>query len=110
MQWLMYAMTDCAPASANLFLLGVRAPEKSEANMAWLTERMLRYFRVVDARLAVRDYLADEISVADFALYPVYAVRKQRIDEANEALANMSRWAAALGARPGVAKGMVAAD
>ena len=110
MQWLMYGMTDCAPASANLFLLGVRAPEKSEANMAWLTERMLRYFRVVDARLADRDYLADEISVADFALYPVYAVRKQKIDEANGALANLSRWAAALGARPGVAKGMVAAD
>jgi GSH-dependent disulfide-bond oxidoreductase len=109
-QWLMYGMTDCAPASANLFLLGVRAPEKSEANMAWLTERMLRYFRIVDARLADRDYLADEISVADFALYPVYAVRKQKIDEANGALANLSRWGAALGARPGVAKGMAAAD
>jgi GSH-dependent disulfide-bond oxidoreductase len=110
MQWLMYGMTDCSPASANLFLLGVRAPEKSEANMAWLTERMLRYFRIVDARLADRDYLADEISVADFALYPVYAVRKQKIDEANGALANLSRWGAAIGARPGVAKGMAAAD
>ena len=49
LQWLMYAMTDCAPASANLFLLGVRAPEKSEPNLEWLGERMLRYFRVADA-------------------------------------------------------------
>ena len=110
MQWFMYGMTDCAPASANLFLLGVRAPEKSEANLAWLTERMLRYFRIIDERLASRDYLADEISLADFALYPVYAVRKQKIDEANGALANLSRWGAALAARPGVAKGMAAAD
>jgi len=110
MQWFMYGMTDCAPASANLFLLGVRAPEKSEANLAWLTERMLRYFRIIDERLAGRDYLADEISLADFALYPVYAVRKQKIDEANGALANLSRWGAALAGRPGVAKGMAAAD
>jgi GSH-dependent disulfide-bond oxidoreductase len=109
-QWLMYGMTDCAPASANLFLLGVRAPEKSEANLAWLAERMVRYFRVVDARLASRDYLADELSVADFALYPVYAVRKQKLDEVDASLVNLARWGAALGARPGVAKGMAAAD
>ena len=110
MQWLMYGMTDCAPASANLFLLGVRAPEKSEQNLAWLAERMLRYFRVIDGRLAGRDYLADELSVADFALYPVYAVRKAKIDEAGSDLTNLARWGAALAARPGVAKGMAAAD
>ena len=109
LQWLMYAMTDCAPASANLFLLGVRAPEKSESNLEWLGERMLRYFRVADARLAGRDYLADELSVADFALYPVYAVRRQKIDAAG-GMPNLDRWGAALAARPGVAKGMVAAD
>jgi GSH-dependent disulfide-bond oxidoreductase len=110
MQWLMYGMTDCAPASANLFLLGVRAPEKSEQNLAWLTERMLRYFRVVDRRLADREYLADELSVADFSLYPVYAVRKAKIDEADGDLPNLARWGAGLAARPGVAKGMGAAD
>lgn len=109
LQWFMYAMTDCAPASANLFLLGVRAPEKSEANLEWLGERMLRYFRVADARLAGRDYLADELSVADFALYPVYAVRRQKIDAAG-GMPNLDRWGAALAARPGVAKGMAAAE
>lgn len=109
LQWFMYAMTDCAPASANLFLLGVRAPEKSEANLEWLGERMLRYFRAADARLAGRDYLADELSVADFALYPVYAVRKQKIDAAG-GMPNLDRWGAALAARPGVAKGMAAAE
>ncbi len=109
LQWLMYAMTDCAAASANLFLLGVRAPEKSEANLEWLNERMLRYFRVADARLAGRDHLADELSVADFALYPVYAVRKPKLDAAG-GMANLDRWGAALAARPGVAKGMAAAD
>ena len=109
LQWLMYALTDCAPASANLFLLGVRAPEKSQANLDWLAERMVRYFRVVDGRLAGREWLADELSVADFALYPVYAVRKPKLDEAG-GLPNLDRWGAALAARPGVAKGMVAAE
>ena len=109
MQWFMFALTDLAPASANLFLLGVRAPEKSPSNLAWLGERMLRYARLADARLEGREWLADEVSIADFALYPVYAVRKAQIDAAGE-FANLARWGAAIAARPPVAKAMQAAD
>jgi GST-like protein len=109
MQWFMFAMTDFAPASANLFLLGVRAPEKSPANLAWLDERLLRYARIADARLAGRDWLADDLSIADFALYPIYAVRKAQLDAAG-GFANFARWGAAIAARPLVAKAMKAAD
>lgn len=109
LQWLMFALSDLAPASANLFLLGVLAPEKSPANLEWLGKRMFRFFRLAEARLAGRDFLADELSVADFALYPVVVVRTPQL-ESEGGFANLARWSAALRARPGVSKGMRAAD
>jgi GST-like protein len=109
LQWFMFTLADLAPASANVFLLGVLAPEKSPANLEWLGDRMLRFFRLADARLEGREWLADELSIADFALYPVVAVRKPQLEAAG-GLPNLARWSAALAARPGMAKAMKAAD
>jgi len=107
LQWLMHAVTDCAAATGAIFLLSARAPEKSAANLAWFEERLLQQFRAVDTRLADRDWLADELSIADFALYPVFAVRKALVEKAG-GLPNLTRWAAALAARPAVARAMAA--
>ena len=107
LQWFMFTLADMAPASANLFLLGVLAPEKSPANLEWLGTRMFRFFRLADARLEGREWLADELSIADFALYPVVAVRQPQLDAAG-GFANLERWRAAIAERPGVAKAMAA--
>lgn len=109
LQWFMFTLADMAPASANLFLLGVLAPEKSPANLEWLGERMFRFFRLADARLEGREWMADELSIADFALYPVVAVRKPQLDAAG-GFANIQRWRAAIAERPGVVKAMQSAD
>ena len=109
LQWLMLAVTDAARASTSLFLCSAILPDKSPANIAYFEEQTLRYLRVADARLAGREFLADELSVADFALYPLYAVRKALVDKAGD-LRELTRWGAALAARPGVDKGMRAAD
>ena len=45
----------------------------------------------------------------DFALYPLTVVRRPLIDRAGD-LANLVRWSDAVGARPGVARGMKAAE
>jgi GST-like protein len=108
-QWLLFALSDCAPASTAIFFQSVLLPDKSPANLKWHEERLLRLFRVADGRLAGRDWLAGELSIADFALYPVYAVRKALVDAAGD-LPNLTRWGVALAARPGVPKGMQAAD
>ena len=105
LQWLMHAVTDCAASTGAIFLLSARAPEKSAANVTWLEERLLRQFHAADARLADREWLADELTVADFALYPVYAVRKALVEKAGD-LPNLTRWATALAARPAVARAM----
>jgi GSH-dependent disulfide-bond oxidoreductase len=105
MQWVFQATTDTAASSMMVFVLSRLAPEKSDANLAFCEERTLRHLRVADAQLAGREFLADELSIADFALYPLTVVRRPLIDRAGD-LGNLVRWSEAIGARPGVARGM----
>jgi GST-like protein len=109
LQWLMFAVTDVAPASSGIFYETVLLPDKSAANLGWFEQRVLKYFRVADAHLAAREWLADELSVADFALYPLFAVRRPLLEAAGD-LPNLARWAAAIAARPAVDRAMHAAD
>jgi GSH-dependent disulfide-bond oxidoreductase len=107
-EWLMQAASDISGYSATVFFNTVLLPEKSEANGKWFQERTLKKFGDCNRRLVDRDYLAGEISIADFALYPVYAVRKQMIDEAGN-LPDLARGGERMAARPGVQRGMKAA-
>ncbi len=110
LQWLMQTMTDVASTSGNLFLMTQLAPEKATPGVAeWLELRILRYLRVVNGRLAEREFLADELSIADFALYPITAVRRSLIDR-DGGLSHLVRWADAMGKRPAVMRAMVAAE
>jgi GST-like protein len=108
MEWTMQAASDVSAASGCIFYNTVLLPEKSEANGKWYLERALKRFGDTNQRLADRDYLAGVVSVADFALYPVYAARRKFIDEAGN-LPHLTRWAERMAARPGVQKGMAAA-
>ena len=91
--------------SGTLFQLSMVAPEKSAPNVEFFEKRLVNALRAADARLAGRDYLADEITVADFALYPVVATRKPVIEK-HGGLPNLAKWAERMAERPGVAKGM----
>jgi GSH-dependent disulfide-bond oxidoreductase len=104
LQWVMFAVTDVAPASMNVFFESALLPEKSEANATFASERLLRFFRVADGRLAGREWLVDELSIADLALYPVCALRRSTIEAAG--LPNLLRWMAVLAERPAIAKAM----
>lgn len=106
-QWVMQACSDCAGASSAIFLTSNMAPEKSPANVEFFEGRLLRFFRDADARLKGRDFLADELTIADVALYPIYAARKGVADRAGD-LPNLTRWGALMAARPGVIKGLAA--
>jgi GST-like protein len=96
---------DVAGGSGALFQLSMVAPEKSAPNVEFFEKRLVNALRAADERLAGREYLADEISVADLALYPVVATRKPVIEK-HGGLPNLTRWAERMAARPGIAKGM----
>jgi len=106
LQWFMQGATDIAPASGAIFQLEMAAPEKNEAITNHFRKRLLKYFAVCDAQLAQgNDYVAGELSVADFMIYPNYFARKALIDAAG-GYADLHAWAARMAARPGVQKGM----
>jgi len=105
MQWMMQAASDVAGTSGTIFRMETGVPEKIAANTDYFKQRLLGFFAVCDAHLAAREYLADEFSVADIMLYPNFAARKALIDQAG-GFANLQRWGAAIGARPGVQRGM----
>ena len=107
-QWLMQACADCAGASSAIFLSNGMVPDKSPANGAFFETRLLRFFGDIDARLNGRDFLADEFSIADLALYPIYAARKGLAERAG-GLPNLARWGVMMAARPAIVKGMAVA-
>ena len=108
-QWFMFATTDFATMSTAIFLSGAVLPERSPANVGYFEERLARYFAIADAQLDRHRYLADELSIADFALYPIVRVRYALVERAGN-LRHLARWAEELAARPGVARGMAAME
>jgi GSH-dependent disulfide-bond oxidoreductase len=104
-QWFAQGLSDVAGTSGALFRVENSVPEKNAGNTDYFKKRLLAFFSVCDAHLAGRDFLADEFSVAELMLYPNFALRKSLIDEAG-GFANLQRWGAAVGSRPGIQKGM----
>ena len=107
LQWLMFGASDIAGTNNAIFMTTMRAPEKAPAIIEFFEDRLYGLFGDADERLAEVEYLAGEISVADLAFYPFFALRKPML-EGQEPLSYLERWAATMAARPGVAKGMAA--
>jgi GSH-dependent disulfide-bond oxidoreductase len=103
LQWLMFAITDCMLATAMIFHNTTLVPEKSQVNAGYFATRLARYFGVIDGRLAGREWLADELSIADFALFPIVRFRPEVIAQAGN-LPHLVAWRDRLAARPAVAK------
>jgi GST-like protein len=109
MQWFMQGATDVAATSGAIFRLENSVPEKTPSSIDYFRQRLLGFFSVCDAQLAGRDFLADELSVADLMLYPNFALRKALVDQVG-GFANLQRWGANMASRPAVRKGMRVLD
>lgn len=105
LQWLFAAATDAAPASGAVGQMTNAVPEKIPANTEHFEARLVRALKVFDKQLAGAEFLAGELSIADFALYPVVSQRKAFLDR-DGGMPNLKRWEAAMAARPGVQRGM----
>ena len=103
MQWLFHTASDIQAMRPNQHMLKT-AGDKEPAVAQWFDQRQLELFKDVDARLAERDYLVDEVSVADFALWTLYDRQRDLIEK--NGLANVARWGKALDARPALQKAL----
>lgn len=104
-QWFMQGMTDVAPASAVMFLVGSMMPEATNNTRKMFEQRMLAHLRNCDRRLSESQFLADEYSIADVALYPTVSFRREIVQQAGD-LPYLMRWLHTMDARPAVQRGM----
>jgi len=103
-QWFMQAMSDVAPSSGVLFVVGT-IPEVTTATRKLFEQRLLNHLRNADRRLGEAEFLAGEPSIADIALFPTVSFRRELIEQQGE-LRHLIRWIATMSARPAIQRGM----
>ena len=104
MEWLMWQMGNFGPqlGQAHHFLRFNRG--KSEYAEARYHGEALRLYRVLDTHLAGRQFVADEFSVADIAIWP-WASRFAYHEVDIEDFPNVRRWYLQLAERPAFQRG-----
>ncbi len=108
MQWLFWQMGGLGPMAGQNGHFNVYAPEKIPYAMDRYTNETNRLYGVMNKRLADRDYLAGDYSIADMASYPwivPHDVHKQDLNQ----FPHLKRWFEAIKARPAVVKAYAAA-
>lgn len=104
-QWFMQIATDVTAASSWLFNHATGMPVRHPDNASWLQARLMRTLSVTDQWLAGHEYLADEVSIADFLLFPNFSFRRKLLTETGS-FPHLCRWGEAMARRPGVKRGM----
>jgi GST-like protein len=103
LQWLFWQMAGLGPmAGQNHHFVGY-APEKLPYAIDRYVKETSRLYAVLDKRLADRDFVAGEYSIADMACYP-WIVPYERQQQNIEEFPNLKRWFEAIRARPAVVR------
>lgn len=106
LQWLMFQMGGIGPMQGQAHVFVRYAPEKIPFAIKRYQDETRRLYEVYDQRLADREYICDDISIADFATFPwVRSYQWAKVDISD--LANLNRWLVLMEARPGVQRGLL---
>ena len=101
MQWLFWQMGGLGPMAGQNHHFGQYAPEKVPYAIERYAKETNRLYGVLDKRLADRDFVAGDYSIADMASYPwivPYERQGQKLDD----FPNLKRWFETIRARPAV--------
>ncbi len=101
LQWLFWQVGGLGPMAGQNGHFNVYAPEKVPYAIDRYTKETTRLYGVLDKRLADRDFLAGDYSIADMASYP-WIVPHQNHKQKLENFPNLERWFNAIGERPAV--------
>jgi GST-like protein len=105
LQWLFWQMGGFGPMLGQAHHFNAYAPERIRYAMDRYTNEAGRLYHVLDRRLAERDCVAGDYSIADMAIFPwcrLYKRQGLRIED----FPNVKRWFDIIAARPAVAEGM----
>lgn len=103
-QWLMFQMSGVGPMFGQNAHFSFYAKDRHEYAIARYANEVKRLLKVLDGRLGEAAFLAgDAYTIADMATYPYVLPALAR---GGGKLPNVQRWCDAVGARPGVQRGM----
>lgn len=104
-EWLMWQMGGFGPMPGQVHhFLMVENEQDRRYGLERYSKETHRLYGVLDRRLAEREYVADKLSIADFAILG-WAWRHERHKVPLSEYPNVQRWYNALMARPGVKRG-----
>jgi GSH-dependent disulfide-bond oxidoreductase len=109
LQWLFWQMGGLGPMAGQNGHFNVYAPEKIPYAMDRYTRETTRLYGVMNTRLADRQFLAGDFSIADMACYPWIVPHKRHLQDIN-AFPNLKRWFNEIAARPAVVRAYSDAD
>ena len=105
LQWLMFQMGGIGPMQGQAHVFYRYAPEKIEYAINRYQKETFRLYQVLDNQLKENEYLADDFSIADIAIWP-WVIRHQWAGVEIEKLYNLRRWVENLENRPAFQKGI----
>jgi GST-like protein len=103
LEWLFWQMANLGPNSGQNNHFSNYAVEKIPYAMDRYRNEVNRLYGVLNRRLADREYLAGEYSIADMASYP-WIVPWERQGQKLEVFPHIKRWFEAIRARPAVVR------
>ncbi|GLS03854.1 thiol:disulfide oxidoreductase [Chitiniphilus shinanonensis] len=99
LQWLFWQVGGLGPMAGQNHHFSQYAPEKLPYAIERYVKETSRLYAVMDKRLADREFLAGDYSIADIASYP-WVVPYQNQGQRLEDYPNLKRWFDAIAARP----------
>ncbi|MGH8000152.1 MAG: glutathione binding-like protein [Brasilonema sp.] len=99
LQWLFWQMGGLGPMAGQNNHFSQYAPEKIEYAINRYVNETSRLYAVLDKRLADREFIAGDYSIADIASYP-WIVPYERQSQKLENFPHLKRWFETIQARP----------
>jgi len=104
LQWLYWQMGGLGPMSGQCNHFRHYAADKIAYGINRYTDEVNRLYGVMNTRLADREYLAGDYSIADMASWP-WLVPYERMGQDLNEFPHLKRWFDTMKARPGVERG-----
>ena len=101
LQWLFWQMGGLGPMAGQTHHFLHYAPEKIEYAINRYVSEASRLYAVLDKRLADREFVAGEYSIADMACYPWIVPYKRQNQELDD-FPHLKRWFETIRGRPAV--------
>jgi len=103
MQWLFWQMGGLGPMAGQNHHFNIYAPEKIPYAQERYVKETARLYGVLDKRLADRECVAGDYSIADMAIYP-WIVPHENQQQRLEDFPHLKRWFETVAARPAVVR------